>query len=151
MASPWTIELVGYRLHVSLFERVRLEHVERLDARLRVMFGDDDVEIDEIIVFLDGIEGLSPKARYHLADVQRWISTCRVRTVYVSNRPLYRGVALWVAHQSDDFNARSFPTLVSAEHWFQTRDERPQVLRTRALTSLRLLEGAGQSKKEDRP
>lgn len=78
-----------------------------------------------------------------LAALQRHLGGVARRTAYVTSRPLFRGVALWICHSAPDSNARTFPNLEAAMAWLTSSEARGDVLmrgaeswieRTRSLT-----------------
>jgi len=97
-----------------------------------------------VFVFdLDGLRRCSVEGREVLAALQRHLGGVARRTAYVTSRPLFRGVALWICHSAPDSNARTFPNLGAAMAWLASSEARGDVLmrgaeswieRTRSLT-----------------
>ncbi len=115
-------------------ETASIEHLEasRLLVRLRGAFEADAVQhlsdellrqLDaigpggELIIDMNELESCTTEARMRLILLQRGIAKRGVRTAFVADRPRFRGVALFVAHHSDDMYARAFLLRAQADAW----------------------------------
>ncbi len=78
----------------------------------------------ELIIDMHALESCTTEARMRLIELQRGIAKLAVRTAFVTNRPRFRGVALYVAHHSDDTNARAFHLPAQADAWLRRSDGR---------------------------
>jgi hypothetical protein len=88
-----------------------------------------------VVVFdLDELRRCSVEARSVLAELQRHLGGVARRTAYVTNRPLFRGVALWICHSAPDANARTFPVLAAAAAWLASSEARGDALMRGAST-----------------
>lgn len=82
----------------------------------------------ELIIDMDELESCSTEARLHLIELQRGIARLSTRTAFVANRPRFRGVALYVAHHSDDPHARAFHLEAQADSWLRRSEGRIESL-----------------------
>ena len=122
-----------------------IERVEprRLLVRLRGALGDDTVkdlsddllpqihEIGpggELIIDMHELESCTTEARLRLIELQRGIAQLSTRTAFVADRPRFRGVALYVAHHSDDTGARAFHLIAQADAWLRRSEGRIESL-----------------------
>jgi len=118
-----------------------IERIEpgRLLVRLRGALEDDAVQglssnllqrLDaigpggELIVDMDELESCTTEARMRLIELQRSIARLAVRTAFVADRPRFRGVALYIAHHSDDTSARAFHLRAQADAWLRRSEGR---------------------------
>lgn len=131
---------------------VELDEAGHLVVRLRGEVGTEDIErlsndllprIDALdtggALIIDMIEtaSLPLDARMRLMELQRGIAPRQVRTAFVADRPRFRGIGLFVAHVSEDPNARCFNRLDEAKAWLSSgegRLERLIALRDRLLS-----------------
>lgn len=107
------------RLQGSLQDATIVALRDDLLPRLRKVGSKGEVIIDFI-----GAESCSTAARMELIEQQRAIAACRCRTAFVADRPRFRGIGLFVAHTSDDPNARAFHMLHQAQAWLSSKDGR---------------------------
>lgn len=120
----------------------RVEH-RRLLVRLRGTLEDETVQHlsdellsrlreigpgGELIIDMDELESCSTDARLRLIELQRGIAGLSVRTAFVADRPRFRGVALYVAHHSDDPYARAFHLEAQADAWLRRSEGRIESL-----------------------
>jgi hypothetical protein len=122
-----------------------IERVEacRLLVRLRGALEDDTVQhlseallarLDEIgpggelIIDMHELESCTTEARLRLIELQRGIAKLAARTAFVADRPRFRGVALYVAHHSDDTYARAFHLVAQADAWLRRSEGRIESL-----------------------
>ena len=134
--GSYDIESIGpRRLRVRLRGNLSEDTVDRLSAdllpRLQAIGTGGEVIID-----LQQLSSCSTTARMRLVECQRHIATHAARTAFVANRPRFRGIGLWVAHISDDPNARAFHTTTQAQAWLRSTEGRVQSIAsylTRAL------------------
>jgi anti-anti-sigma regulatory factor len=120
----------------STIERVE---ARRLLVRLRGSLEDDTVQHlcddllprlreigpgGELIIDMHELESCSTEARLRLIELQRDIAELSTRTAFVANRPRFRGVALYVAHHSDDTRARAFHFPAQADAWLRRSEGR---------------------------
>ena len=118
-----------------------IERVEagRLLVRLRGALQDDAVQhlsddllrrLDaigpggELIIDMNELESCTTEARMRLIELQRGIAKLAVRTAFVADRPRFRGVALYIAHHSDDTSARAFLLRAQADAWLRRSEGR---------------------------
>lgn len=118
-----------------------IERVEprRLLVRLRGALEDDAVQHisddllprlheigpgGELIIDMHELESCTTEARMRLIDLQRDIAGLSTRTAFVADRPRFRGVALYVAHHSDDPSARAFHFVDQADAWLRRSEGR---------------------------
>lgn len=118
-----------------------IEPVEknRLMVRLRGMLEDQHLQVlsDDLlprvrelgakgglIIDMQELDSCTGAARMRLIELQRSIAELGARTAFVANRPRFRGLSLYVAHLSEDPNARAFHLLSQAHEWLQSHDGR---------------------------
>lgn len=121
---------------VSSIERVE---PRRLLVRLRGVLEDDTVQHlsadllprlheigpgGELIIDMHELESCTTEARLRLIELQRGIAKLATRTAFVADRPRFRGVALYVAHHSDDTSARAFHLPAQADAWLRRSEGR---------------------------
>lgn len=63
-------------------------------------------------------------ARDALVAVQQSVAKVAKRTAYLADRPNIRGMALWVAHLSEDQNVKVVVTQAQAEEWWNATEGR---------------------------
>lgn len=80
----------------------------------------------ELLVDLTELDGFDGEARLELQALQRALAAQEVRTAFVADRPRIRGLALWLAHTSNDPLARPFHHRQQAEAWLASREGRVQ-------------------------
>jgi hypothetical protein len=78
----------------------------------------------ELIIDMLELESCTTEARMRLIELQRGIAKLATRTAFVADRPRFRGVALYVAHHSDDTSARAFHLAAQAESWLRRSEGR---------------------------
>jgi len=132
--DPWSVDKDGDRLTVSLLGEVDEEAIAALDRELRSQLARAASKSYEILFDLGGVRRCSAGARSAIAKLQEYIREIARRTAYVANRPAFRGLALWVCHIARDGNARTFPSLVEANIWLASAEDREDSLRDRAVT-----------------
>lgn len=112
-----TIEPVdANRLHVRLRGALEEHAVRRLSdelfSRLRAMGAGG-----ELIIDMHELESCTTEARLGLTELQQGIAKLGARTAFVAHRPRFRGIGLYVAHNSGDPNARAFHFIDQAQAW----------------------------------
>ena len=71
----------------------------------------------EVLVDFRGLEGFSIFARSVMVRVQAAWRDAGARTAYLSSRPRFRGLGLWICHLAEDDCAGSFITESAVEDW----------------------------------
>lgn len=82
----------------------------------------------ELIIDMHELESCSTEARLRLIELQRGIAELATRTAFVADRPRFRGIALYVAHHSDDTQARTFHLEAQADAWLRRSEGRIESL-----------------------
>jgi len=95
----------------------------------------------EVVINLSDLARCDVDGRQALLGVQRYLGRLARRTVYVAERPLFRGLGLWLCHNAPDSNARTFPSLEQARAWLVADDRREDALAQRAATWIGRLRG----------
>lgn len=80
----------------------------------------------ELLVDLTEMTGFDADARLGFQALQRSLAAHEVRTAFVADCPRVRGLALWLAHTSNDPLARPFHQRNQAESWLAAREGRVQ-------------------------
>jgi anti-anti-sigma regulatory factor len=128
-SDAWTLaEGDGGRLVVTLRGELDEPTAQRLAQALRDKTAAATPGAYDVVFDLNGLRRCSVEARGVLADLQRYLGGCTRRTAYVTNRPIFRGLALWVCHTAPDSNARTFPSLGHAKTWMNSQERREDVL-----------------------
>jgi hypothetical protein len=78
----------------------------------------------ELIIDMHELESCTTGARLGLILLQQAIAKLGARTAFVAARPRFRGIGLYVAHQSGDPNARAFHFLPQAKAWLRSGEGR---------------------------
>lgn len=122
--------------HSIIAEKVDLRRVEvravgsidehDVDALTNQLIPNDMGTDWELLVDLTGMSGFTSEARRALADLQQALAARAVRTAFVADRPRLRGLALWLAHTTNDPLARPFHQRTQAEAWLASREGRVQ-------------------------
>ncbi|MEZ4384451.1 MAG: hypothetical protein R3A79_24190 [Nannocystaceae bacterium] len=124
-SDAWTLtEGEGGRLSVNLRGELDEPAAQRLSQALRDMTAAATPGAYDVVFDLNGLRRCSVEARGVLAELQRYLGGCTRRTAYVTNRPIFRGLALWVCHTAPDSNARTFPSLGHAKSWMNSSESR---------------------------
>lgn len=105
---------------------------ERLDLTLRDRLAAVPPGSMVLLFDLNEMRRCSVGAREVLAGLQRHVGGLARRTAWVTNRPIFRGIALWVCHCAPDSNARTFPTAAHANGWLESSGAREILLRESA-------------------
>ncbi|MCH9683583.1 MAG: hypothetical protein K0V04_19250 [Deltaproteobacteria bacterium] len=109
---------------------------EAMDLMRQVLAQVDEIG-DEARVVLDmtALQGCTTAARKQLVLMQRGLARRGCRTAYVSDRPRFRGMGLWLCHHADDVNGRAFYTMDQADAWLATgrQDEQACALPLRCV------------------
>jgi hypothetical protein len=64
------------------------------------------------------------KVRAVFTDLQKHLATNRSRSAYVSDRPVFRGLATRIVHDADDPGARAVSTHAEAQKWLASQESR---------------------------
>lgn len=123
-------------VHSITAEKVDLRRVEvraigvidehDVDALTRQLIPNDMGADWELLVDMTEMSGFTPEARQGLAALQQALAARAVRTAFVADRPRLRGLALWLAHTTNDPLARPFHQRAQAESWLASREGRVQ-------------------------
>jgi len=146
-AERWSIDPGvdpgGERLEIRLRGAFEVDDAHQLDAALAEHLQGMTPGAALVIIDLNDLARCSVAARDVLLEIQRRLSRVARRTAWVTNRPLNRGLGLFICHRSEDGNARTFPDLDHAEAWSETTETRPDALHRRAAQWFGRLVGAG--------
>ena len=94
-----------------------------------------------VLLNLDGLEKCTIIARSTLADLQAEIGKLGVRSAYVSTRPRWRGLGLWICHVAEDDNAQVLPTEEAGIDWLRGSENRLDALERLERNLARMKEG----------
>ena len=78
----------------------------------------------DVVVDLRQLERCEPGARAILVDVHRLCADGGRRSAYVADVPLFRGLALWIAHVTGDQHSRAVGTMAQAKAWLRASELR---------------------------
>jgi len=141
--TTWSLSESDATITVSLRGDFDGSQAKGLDEAIRGRMSGAVPGAHVFVFDLDGLRRCSVEGREVLAALQRHLGGVARRTAYVTGRPLFRGVALWICHSAPDSNARTFPSLETAVAWLTSSEARGAVLmrgaeswieRTRSLT-----------------
>ena len=124
----WTVRENDATLTVSLRGELDEVQAQALAAELHQRLNGTAPGVFAIVFDLDQLRRCSVEGRAVLAELQRYLGGLIRRTAYITNRPLIRGVALWICHSAPDSNARAFANLDAAEVWLAASEARGDVL-----------------------
>ena len=135
---------------------------DRLVITLRGEFDADDARLLEAAI-REHLSGAAPGALValiHLSDltrctlagregllaVQKLLGGVARRTAYLAQRPIFRGLGLWICHQAPDSNARTFPSPDLAASWLGSAEPRERALADRAVAWIGRLSAAKEAR-----
>jgi ABC-type transporter Mla MlaB component len=124
----WSVRESDATITISLCGELDESQAQTLAAELRERLTSVTPGTYAIVFDLDELRRCSVEGRAVLAELQRYLGGVIRRTAYVTNRPLIRGVALWICHSAPDANARAFPTHDAAAAWLSSSEARDVVL-----------------------
>lgn len=124
----WSVRESDGTITVSLRGDLDEGQAQGLETALRERLSGTSPGVFAAVFDLDALRRCSVEGRAVLAELQRYLGGVIRRTAYVTNRPLFRGVALWICHSAPDGNARTFPNLAMAEAWLGSSENRGDVL-----------------------
>ncbi|MEZ4450939.1 MAG: STAS domain-containing protein [Nannocystaceae bacterium] len=132
-SAPWSFQESDNTITVALGGDFDEAVARSLDAALRERMTRTTPGTYSVVFDLNGLRRCSVEGRAILAELQRHLGGIARRTAYVTNRPLFRGVALWICHSAPDANARTFPSTGHANAWLESSDNRGDVLEQGAV------------------
>lgn len=83
-----------------------------------------NLENPQVIFDLDRVTDSTLLGRAKLIELQELLASFGGRTVWMSRRPRFRGMALVVCHAAHDPNAKVVSTPEQAERWFRSTTDR---------------------------
>ena len=129
----WTLrETDDGLLRVSLRGDLDEASAESLEQTLRDCLAEETPGSKVLLVDLKELRRCSVGARGVLAKLQRHVGGLVRRTAWVGDRPIFRGIALWVCHCAPDSNARTFSSIADAKGWLASSYNREDLLRESA-------------------
>jgi hypothetical protein len=128
MAS-FTIASSPGRLEITLLGAFDEPDAVELEAQLKEERG----RAKALVLFdLRRLESCTILARSVLSRIQKEVlGPVARRTAYVADRPLFRGLALWITHVSEDENAKSVVNEEQAQEWLMGNSHRVADLQER--------------------
>lgn len=134
-AETWSVTQTDRgRVVITLRGDFEAAHAVALETTLRESLAAVPAGAIEVVVSIGDLTRCTVEAREVLLRTQRHLAGVARRTAYVANRPLFRGVGLWICHRAPDAHARTFPNLELAEVWLAETTRRDDDL---ARTSAR--------------
>lgn len=141
-AETWSIAPIERdRVVITLRGDFEEAHATALETALRERLATAPSGALEVVVDIGDLTRCSVEAREALLRVQRYLGGVARRTAYVANRPLFRGIGLWICHHAPDSHARTFPNLATAEVWLAEKIRRDEDLAQKAARWLARLRG----------
>lgn len=142
-AATWSIAQAEHgRVQITLRGDFEEPHAVALEATLRERLAAAPAGALEVVVNIGDLTRCSVEARDVLLRTQRYLGGVARRTAYVANRPLFRGVGLWICHHAPDANARTFASPAQAEVWLAETTHRDDDLAHKAASWFARLSGA---------
>ncbi len=132
----WSLDAGAGVITVTIGGELDQREAECLEVELRERVAPVGPGSVALVFDLNQLQRCSIAARGVLAALQRRLGTVVRRTAYVTSRPLFRGVALWICHSAPDSNARTFPTVEAALPWLASNEPRGEALQRSAATWL---------------
>lgn len=111
-------------------EETALAYARAMEELVRAREGQPHLVVD-----LREIDGCTILARGVLADLQTALAEGVGRSVYVADRPRFRGLCLWIAHVSGDPNMRVVRDIEDVDDWLSSTQARFDEVKNR-LSSL---------------
>lgn len=127
--------LPGNRVRADLYGALDQSTAQELEKEMLKVCGQFPPKSLEVLISLVGTTNCALEARPVLAHMQKELAPRARRTAYVDERPLMRGMALWVMHLAADGNAKAVSTEAQAEQWLQGHDDRSQAARMRTVAA----------------
>lgn len=121
------------------------ETVKEAAAALDEALSGLGAEKPNLVVDLRELSGCNVFARSELATLQRDLTPRVRRTAYISSRPRFRGLGLWVIHLSDSKEAKSVISEEAIESWFASTETRVDGFRERTLAKVGRLATKGKA------
>jgi len=130
-----------------------LEEVDVGEIESSVLNALDGIHDAVGVIDFNDLRRVSIGARTSLAQLQGALGKKLRRTAYVSGRPLFRGVALWIMHRAPDTKARAFDSSARAKAWLGSTEEfhRHQFQKKKAYSAWERYEQRKKNKKADDP
>lgn len=118
MATSYTIKLHGgNQLRVELFGMLDEPSAVLLEGALSREVSKFASGSFSVLFVLAGMSDCTMQARMVLARIQGVLAKKARRTVYLDDRPRFRGMALWVMHLAGDGNAKAVSSPEQARQW----------------------------------
>ena len=124
MSAAYRITPTSTLLRIELVGALEDADVAELARDLQRMFKVLAPGGFNVLINCLALSRYSSSARDALIDVQSTIAQFARRTAYLADRPVIRGMALWIAHLSGDQNAKVVVTHAQAEQWWNQSDGR---------------------------
>ena len=141
-AATWSLaQAEPGRVLITLRGDFEEAHAVALETTLREHLTAVPPGALEVVVSIGDLTRCSVEAREVLLRAQRYLGGVARRTAYVANRPLFRGVGLWICHHAPDANARTFASLAQADVWLAETTRRDDDLASKAARWLARLRG----------
>jgi len=119
VSAKFDVKLRGERVQVELYGALDGPAARGVQAEVARMTQALTPGGFEVLFQLSGASRCSLDARIVLAELQKDLAGRARRTAYVDERPVMRGMALWVMHLAGDANAKAVATLAQAEQWLR--------------------------------
>lgn len=133
-SDSWSFTENDTTLMIALHGDFDEAQAKGLDLALRERMTRITPGVLAVVFDLNALQRCSVEGRAMLAELQRYLGEVARRTAYVTNRPLFRGVALWICHSAPDANARAFPSADAATGWLAASEGRGELLQRSAST-----------------
>ncbi|MCP4502675.1 MAG: hypothetical protein GY822_22240 [Deltaproteobacteria bacterium] len=123
MEAEFAILIEESRWRVTLSGDFTQEKASDFAEHVKTVLADDGYPA-QVFMDLRSLEGFSVFGRTFLVQVQEEWRTGGARTAYLSSRPRFRGLGLWVCHLAEDAFAGSFVNEEDVESWLSSNIER---------------------------
>ena len=125
------VQLMPHRYEVRVAGEFGEADAEQLSAKFQAAMGEATPKSLQVIMDLTKMRACSVGARDVLCEFQKSLAGFGARTTYVANKPRFRGVGLWIAHNSRDRNVRAVHNKAQAEKWLNDDKSRLEYVATR--------------------
>lgn len=126
--QPWELREEGDKIVVELRGDLDEPGARELERALAEQLRDHAPGSRVVLFDLNQLRRCNVEAREVLARIQRSLGGVARRSAWITKRPIFRGLALWICHHAPDSNARSFPSEADAERWLGSNEAREAVL-----------------------
>jgi hypothetical protein len=135
--EAFTFEETPGRLRITLHGGFDEPQAIELERAIKARFSEPVLQDIAVIHDFTQLDGCTILARSVLVRIQELLATRVRRSVFLCDKSLFRGLALWITHISGDDNAKAVTTVEQLEEWLQGRAARVPDLQARMGKSVK--------------